>query len=1095
MNYATLAFRSLRHYRGRAALLWLGTTLTGVLLTGPFLINDSVRHTLESRVDERIGRTRWLLEGGRRYFRSELADHVAKARNIPAVPVLILEGIVSLDGGRRRENGVQLVGVPEGFSRVYPRAGFSPPGDGTAFVNRELASGAGLETEDVMLVRFRKASSLPGDSPLSPEGESAALRLRVADVISPERFGRFSLRIDQRPRKTVFLPIDVLAREAGIPGRANAVLVPEGPGGAADEGGVGRALERAWSLEDASLYVRKVSGQGVFELRSRNVFLPESVTEPLKEAFPAARPVLTYLVNRIRAGKNETPYSFVSAPPPGGGGGMSADEIVLVDWLAEDLGAAPGDAVELEYFVINPANRLETRTRSFRAASVIPLAGEAADPSRMPDLPGVAEAGNCRDWETGIPVDLSRIREKDERYWDDRRGTPKAYIALETAREIWSNPYGGLTAIRFPLESRESVLPRLKSLLPPKRFGMGFRDVRREQLKAGRDSTDFSGLFFGLSFFIVVSSLILVALSFGLSVMSRRAEIATLRALGFPPGSLRVLFLLEGAAIAVLGALAALPASAGYVKAVLYGLTHAWYGAVQMEEIAVMIRPSSLAAGFLLCAASSTLAMLFTLNRILKSEIVRARGAGDLPSRFAKHAFDWNRVAVLSLPGVIAGLLWMGTRNESGYSPALFFLGGGAMLAEGLLAARMLFSRAGSTRSASMLSLTALGGKNVTRNPGRSLSIVALLSIGVFLVVSVSLNQKDPYGRSSKRSSGTGGFDFYLQTTHPLRFDPDTADGRREYFPNPGILDQARFVSMSLKEGDDASCLNLNRTLNPRVLGVDPGALARREAFTMSGYWDGLEGTVSGWEVLRRDLEEGVIPAVADMSVIRWSMGKKPGETLEEIDEYGRPVRFRLVAGLANSVFQGSVLISRRDFVRHFPSSGGYRVFLVEGFENRAKQASRKLSRVFRDYGVEIETTADRLARFNAVENTYLSIFLALGGLGLILGTFGLGLILAKSILERRGELALLRALGFSKCGVLGLLVYEYCLVLFLGVGIGAVSGFLAVIPSVLSPGSRVPWAVTGWVLSGIVCAGVCALYAAVAFFGRGSLLSGLRDE
>ncbi len=38
-------------------------------------------------------------------------------------------------------------------------------------------------------------------------------------------------------------------------------------------------------------------------------------------------------------------------------------------------------------------------------------------------------------------------------------------------------------------------------------------------------------------------------------------------------------------------------------------------------------------------------------------------------------------------------------------------------------------------------------------------------------------------------------------------------------------------------------------------------------------------------------------------------------------------------------------------------------------------------------YGVDAVTTAERLDEFHRVENTYLSTFQALGGLGLLLGT------------------------------------------------------------------------------------------------------------
>ncbi len=55
---------------------------------------------------------------------------------------------------------------------------------------------------------------------------------------------------------------------------------------------------------------------------------------------------------------------------------------------------------------------------------------------------------------------------------------------------------------------------------------------------------------------------------------------------------------------------------------------------------------------------------------------------------------------------------------------------------------------------------------------------------------------------------------------------------------------------------------------------------------------------------------------------------------------------------------------------------------------------------------MQIESTRSRLMNLMAVQNTYLSTFQSLGGLGLILGTFGLAVVQLRSAMERRGELA-----------------------------------------------------------------------------------------
>jgi len=112
-------------------------------------------------------------------------------------------------------------------------------------------------------------------------------------------------------------------------------------------------------------------------------------------------------------------------------------------------------------------------------------------------------------------------------------------------------------------------------------------------------------------------------------------------------------------------------------------------------------------------------------------------------------------------------------------------------------------------------------------------------------------------------------------------------------------------------------------------------------------------------------------------------------------------------------------------------------------------------------------TAAKRLMEFNSVTNTYLSIFLALGALALILGTIGLAVVLARTILERRKEISLMQSLGFTRQKVVNLLVSEYIILLVWGILIGFISSVVAVLPNFLTPGNDVSFiSVLGIVIS-----------------------------
>ena len=100
--------------------------------------------------------------------------------------------------------------------------------------------------------------------------------------------------------------------------------------------------------------------------------------------------------------------------------------------------------------------QLEERTGQFKVGGIIAMNDPRSDITLMPDFPGMTDSENCADWDTGFPMDLDAIRDKDEDYWDTYKGTPKAYISLATGQEIWNNRFGSLTAVRYAQNGSEA---------------------------------------------------------------------------------------------------------------------------------------------------------------------------------------------------------------------------------------------------------------------------------------------------------------------------------------------------------------------------------------------------------------------------------------------------------------------------------------------------------------------------------------------------------------------------------------------------------------------------------------------------------------
>ena len=172
--------------------------------------------------------------------------------------------------------------------------------------------------------------------------------------------------------------------------------------------------------------------------------------------------VSTYLANRLEANGRAVPYSAIAAldtaaaAPFGGfvlrGGGtapaLAENEILVDDWVADDLGIDAGDEVAMTYFEVGPKEELLERRETFRCRGVVKLSNLAADPRLTPDFPGISGAADMREWDPPFPVDLDAIRPRDEAFWDQHRATPKAFFAPATAK-LWSTRFGATTSMRI----------------------------------------------------------------------------------------------------------------------------------------------------------------------------------------------------------------------------------------------------------------------------------------------------------------------------------------------------------------------------------------------------------------------------------------------------------------------------------------------------------------------------------------------------------------------------------------------------------------------------------------------------------------------
>jgi hypothetical protein len=298
-----------------------------------------------------------------------------------------------------------------------------------------------------------------------------------------------------------------------------------------------------------------------------------------------------------------------------------------------------------------------------------------------------------------------------------------------------------------------------------------------------------------------------------------------------------------------------------------------------------------------------------------------------------------------------------------------------------------------------------------------------------------------------------------------------------------------RVMPFRMRPGDDASCLNLFQTRLPTILGV-PQEMIERGGFKFVG----ARGE-NPWTMLNERRADGSIPVFGDMNTLMYSMHKGIGDVVQvPNDEHPRDT-LRIAGMFDGAVFQGMLLMAEDRFHGVFPEQAGYQYFLIEVPPADANAVAEQLETKLDAYGFDAEPVAERLADFLAVQNTYLSTFQTLGGLGLLLGTFGLATVMLRNVLERRAELALLRAVGFSNRHLTWLVLWENAFLLVWGLAAGTASALLAMLPHLLSIGADVPWSSVGTILGVIFAVGMLAAFLAVGQAVRTPVLATLRAE
>ncbi len=979
--------QSRRYYRRYYRLVTAAVILMMAVLTGSLLLGDSVRGTLVQRVSERLGRTETVITSGTGFMNETLLQHplMKNARGW-----LLMDGYVSVG------------------DKLLPVYVWGTDADtlqaGEVMVNEPLR--AQLGNQEDLVLHLPSHNLVPSGSLFVTKSYATQMRLHVVGVKSVEEGGNLLLKNEQTLPLNVFVNRWHLAEKMELDGKINMVF--------SDDVIEEEQLAACWTPEQSGIHLTDTT------LTCDGVFIPQNIVEKLSALNSQPSTLncqlsivncqlstlyLSYFVNDLIHDADTIPYSFVTAVNEWQGEPLEGQDIIFSDYAARRLHVQEGDSVSMSYFITRQLKNLDTKAQMLRVKKIVPLAAFMQDSLLMADFPGLTRVEKCTDWDSDLPIDMNRVQKEDEDFWHTYRQTPKAVVAYEAVKTDWSNAFGSATAMCFTERPEVSLLPHDADVQ--------LYHPRAQGLKGATGGVDFAGLFLSLGFFIILSSVLLMKNPLVEMFTQRQGEIQLYQQLGFKDKDIRKGLFKEAFSVMLLASPWGVLAGFAYSILTLWLLGNVWSGATHTEGFVLHVQPLTLIIGVLI----GLLICALTLWWVIRSQL---SALNSQPSTLSSQLSTVNSqlstlnpiLLLLTLSLIVVNFIYLHNMVLFIVCGLLWILTWGLFLRHELLRPSSAITNAFNRKQ--------LIRQSVRASLKQHLLAYWTLSLGVFTVFAVGLNRPD----FSQALQATGGYQFYVDSRVPIQYDLNNPSVRHK-LSLQSLPDSTRFLGFLRHTQDEASCLNLNQVSTPTVLGVN---LKEMEAFGLTP--DSQLSTVNCQLYL-------------DEEALTWSLMKSVGDTLFYQSERGDSVPVVIAGTYPTGIFHGNAIMSSEDFRRLWPKEGGWEVLLMKS--SRPKEAAEILSIAMNEYGLNVQTVKERIKMFFEVTETYLIIFLTLGGLGLLLGIFSLMIIVRKNLTAQLPTIRQYRATGFSEPLIRQLLLHENLLVPFYAICVGAIGSIISI--------------------------------------------------
>ena len=602
--------KSRSYYKKFYRLVAVAIAVMTAVLTGSLVLGDSVRGSLMERVSERLGNSETIIQTGTGFLSDSILNNEILS---DAKGYLLSEGFISSEG---KMIPVMVWGT-DNDSLNYDEATLNPQ------LSTLISNPSSLTSNPIVL--HLPSNNLVGSGSLFiSQSHATQLRLTVKGIKSAQDGGNILLHNEQVRPLNVFINRQQLVEALGVKGKVNVILSPNNI--------TSDTFYGVWRPEDSGLQFNSDSIVGI-----DRVFLPHSVVETLN---PSTR-YLAYFVNSL----GTIPYSFVTATDR-----LKGDETILTDYAAQRMNAHVGDSVTMEYYVSQGGlKKLLTRSHRFRVSGIVPISEFKKQADMITaDFPGLSGVKRCTDWNSDLPIDMSRITKADEDYWTAYRQTPKALVSLDAVGKDWIGSYGVATKVMCDTA-------RMK-LLTPQSFGIAVVHPRIAALDAAQNGTDFGTLFLALGFFIISAAILLMQNPLSEMYQLRRPEIQLLNALGFSKRQVFQRLFLEAVPVVLVSAPIGVLLGYAYAAVILQLLAGPWSGVVHTDGFAIHANTTTVVLSFILSVILAFVVLALTVRggqrskgERQKAKVKRQRAKGNLQLSTFKYYRRQHRLSFITL--------------------------------------------------------------------------------------------------------------------------------------------------------------------------------------------------------------------------------------------------------------------------------------------------------------------------------------------------------------------------------------------------------------------------------------------------------------